>query len=373
MNVILRPAHAGDLPALVQLEAACFADAWSEASLRAEIEAPYGRCYVALAGGMVVGAFLGWNVGQEWSVVRVAVPPELRRNGIGRLLMRHALDRARGEACTRALLEVRTDNEPAIALYEAQGFRRAGVRPDYYPDGADALVMELALPPRALAHGVYALVDADRLRAPHDVAGVERLVSYAESAVQAGAVAVQLRWKSLALGDPLRADALRSMAEAVEERVPVIVDDAVAAAVACGDLAGIGVHLGQHDADPVAARLQLGDAAWIGWSTHDLDQLAHGDELPVDYLGFGPVRATATKAPHDPEVGIDGLTLAVRQARLPVVAIGGLDRGDLRAVKAAGARAAAVVTAWLGPAAAPLRADEAGAALAGLVDAWEAD
>ena len=54
----------------------------------------------------------------------------------------HAAARARG--CASISLEVRPPNEPAVALYRAYGYREVGRRPDYYPDGEDALIMLLA-------------------------------------------------------------------------------------------------------------------------------------------------------------------------------------------------------------------------------------
>ena len=132
--------------------------------------------------------------------------------------------------------------------------------------------------------------------------------------------------------------------------VLLIVNDDVEAALARPSLVG-GVHLGQQDLRDLgpqetwperlaALRARGGGNFIVGVSTHDLEQVRASAALPVDYIGFGPVQATRSKAQPDPVVGFDGLASACAVARLPVVAIGGLDAAG--AVRAAGAGAAMV-------------------------------
>jgi thiamine-phosphate pyrophosphorylase len=107
-----------------------------------------------------------------------------------------------------------------------------------------------------------------------------------------------------------------------------------------------GLHLGQQDLSPGAARLLLPPRVLIGASTHDLAQLAAAAADPaVDVVAVGPVFATRGKADPDPVVGLE----LVREARAltdkPVVAIGGIDATRLGAVLAAGADAVAVLSA----------------------------
>jgi thiamine-phosphate pyrophosphorylase len=107
-----------------------------------------------------------------------------------------------------------------------------------------------------------------------------------------------------------------------------------------------GVHLGQDDLPPEAARRLLGERATIGYSTHNVEQAARAALMPVDYVAIGPVFATASKENPDPTVGLEG----VRRAReavgpLPLVAIGGIRPADARAVIEAGADAVAVIGA----------------------------
>ncbi|MCA1613344.1 MAG: thiamine phosphate synthase, partial [Acidobacteria bacterium] len=140
------------------------------------------------------------------------------------------------------------------------------------------------------------------------------------------------------------AAAEEAVAAARAAGVVVIVNDR--ADIALAARAG-GVHLGQDDLDPSAARRLLGDGPIIGYSTHDLEQARAAARLPVDYVAFGPVFPTRTKENPDPAVGLEALR-RVRDALgpgLPLVAIGGITRATARAVLDAGADSVAVASA----------------------------
>lgn len=111
-----------------------------------------------------------------------------------------------------------------------------------------------------------------------------------------------------------------------------------------------GVHLGQHDLDPAAARAILGGAATIGWSTHTAAQLEASAGLPVTYVAIGPVFASSTKTSGWPPVGLD---LVRRAAALaggrPIVAIGGITLETAPSVIEAGAASVAVIGDLMGP------------------------
>jgi thiamine-phosphate pyrophosphorylase len=107
-----------------------------------------------------------------------------------------------------------------------------------------------------------------------------------------------------------------------------------------------GVHLGQEDLPPAAARPVVGGGVWIGRSTHDREQVLEADRDPdVDVIAVGPVFATASKERPDPVVGLELVAWARRATRKPLVAIGGIDASNLASVLAAGADAAAVLSA----------------------------
>src|SRR6185503_18973088 len=132
---------------------------------------------------------------------------------------------------------------------------------------------------------------------------------------------------------------------AVAAGVPLIINDRVDIALAVG---AHGVHLGQDDMPPEAARRLLGDKAIIGYSTHSVEQAKKAVTLPIDYIAIGPIFTTSSKTNPSPTLGLEGLR-AVRQAvgNVQVVAIGGISHLNAREVIAAGADSVAVIGALL--------------------------
>ena len=176
-------------------------------------------------------------------------------------------------------------------------------------------------------------------------------LSHAEQVARLGAGGanlVQLREKHLS-PRLFYKEALEALRVAHELGVRLIVNDRVDIALALG---ADGVHLGQDDLSPEAARRLLGPEAIIGYSTHNPEQAREAARLPVDYIAVGPVFATSSKERPDAVVGLDGLR-RVRQetGSIPLVAIGGITRENARSVLDAGADAVAVISALLaGPA-----------------------
>ena len=130
-----------DLPQVIAIERRAFPTPWSLAMFVLELSKPSGICLAALRDGRVVGYLVCSRYDIVWHVMNVAVDPAVRREGIGLALLSHLFGTADqpGEQYT---LEVRTSNDPAIALYERFGFQSAGVRPGYYHDNKeDALIM----------------------------------------------------------------------------------------------------------------------------------------------------------------------------------------------------------------------------------------
>ena len=161
-----------------------------------------------------------------------------------------------------------------------------------------------------------------------------------------GATFVQLREKNLSPREFYR-EAREALEVARARRVRLIVNDRVDIALAIG---ADGVHLGQDDLPPAAARRLLGDQFIIGFSTHNFEQALAAAQLPVDYLAIGPIFHTTSKADPDPPVGLDALS-RVRAATHPLalVAIGGITRQNASAVLAAGADSVALISALLCP------------------------
>ncbi len=105
-----------------------------------------------------------------------------------------------------------------------------------------------------------------------------------------------------------------------------------------------GVHLGQDDLSPEAARRIIGPDRWLGVSTHNPDQLAEADKTSADYLAIGPVFATSSKANPNPVVGLGGVRRVRTLTSKPLVAIGGITRANARSVIDAGADSVAVIS-----------------------------
>lgn len=170
-------------------------------------------------------------------------------------------------------------------------------------------------------------------------------LSHAEQVVklgEGGATFIQLREKVLT---PL--EFLQQAGAAVEiargRGIQVIINDRVDIALA---VRAHGVHLGQDDLPPEAARRLLGGDATIGYSTHNIEQVQRALALPIDYLAIGPIFPTNSKSATEPTVGLAGLR-AVRQlvTKLPIVAIGGITLQNVSAVIEAGATSVAVISA----------------------------
>ena len=143
--MVIEPATAADLDAIAELEQHSFPQPWPRATFEAELATAHARVIVARAAppaGAVIGFCDYWLVVDEVHVLAIATHPDRRRAGVGGRLLAHALDDGRRAGCTRATLEVRRRNAPAIALYERAGFRTVHVRARYYQDNLeDALVM----------------------------------------------------------------------------------------------------------------------------------------------------------------------------------------------------------------------------------------
>ena len=162
-----------------------------------------------------------------------------------------------------------------------------------------------------------------------------------EAAVAGGATLVQLRDPEAGTRE-LVATARTLKALLAPLGVPLIVNDRVDVALAAG---ADGVHVGQSDMAPADARRLIGPDLILGLSITALSDLAGADLGAVDYLGVGPVFATATKTDAAPPLGLVGLAAIATRTGLSIVAIGGIDASNAAAAIAAGADGVAVVSA----------------------------
>ena len=171
--------------------------------------------------------------------------------------------------------------------------------------------------------------------------GARTLTDVVQAAVLGGVTCVQLREKQ-ATAQNFFALATSLMALLAPKGIPLIVNDRVDIALACG---AQGVHLGQSDLPVAIARKLLPPEVFIGWSVETPADVARASQLPVDYLGVSPVFATPTKTDTQTPWGLNGLQDLRPQTSLPLVAIGGIHAGNASEVLAAGADSLAVVSA----------------------------
>lgn len=136
---------AADLAAVLALETAASQHPWSAELLRAELANPVASLDLALSDGVLAGYLCAWLVVGELEIHNIVTAPAMRRRGVARRLLDYRLAQARRQGLQRVLLEVRVGNVAAITLYRAYGFVDSGVRPGYYHDGEDALLMEMSV------------------------------------------------------------------------------------------------------------------------------------------------------------------------------------------------------------------------------------
>lgn len=145
-SVQLRPADIGDVAAVTALEET-FApkERWSEGAWASEIEAGNRRVIVAVAGDRVVGVVGVQIIGGVADLNRIIVVPDAREQGLGARLLAAGIEAADADQADEMLLEVRHDNQPALALYHRAGFTEIARRTGYYGAGVDAVVLRLDL------------------------------------------------------------------------------------------------------------------------------------------------------------------------------------------------------------------------------------
>jgi ribosomal-protein-alanine N-acetyltransferase len=145
MNVVYGKLNASDAARCAELEAQLFEgdDPWPERAFLAELKAKHIRYVAARVEDKVVGyagiARLGRIQPYEYEIHTIGVDPAYQGHGIGRGMLTRLLEFAAGGV---VFLEVRTDNDAAIGLYESCGFTNVGLRRRYYrASGADAYTM----------------------------------------------------------------------------------------------------------------------------------------------------------------------------------------------------------------------------------------
>ncbi len=141
-EICFRSMQKDDIARVAELERMCFRSPWSENALRGELKNRLAHYRLAVQNGVVIGYAGMWVLFDEAHITNVAIAPEQRGNGFGRLLMLEMMKTALECHAVRMTLEVRESNAVAQTLYYSMGFEQAGRRRRYYSDtGEDALIL----------------------------------------------------------------------------------------------------------------------------------------------------------------------------------------------------------------------------------------
>jgi ribosomal-protein-alanine N-acetyltransferase len=144
--VALRDLVPEDLPQVLTIEQASFSTPWRRNTFEGLLRRGDADLIGATAEGKLVGYAITWTILDQAELGNVAVAPDARRRGVGRMLVEAALRRVRRRGARECFLEVRESNVVARRLYEELGFTAIGRRRRYYASPVeDALVMRVAL------------------------------------------------------------------------------------------------------------------------------------------------------------------------------------------------------------------------------------
>jgi thiamine-phosphate pyrophosphorylase len=162
-----------------------------------------------------------------------------------------------------------------------------------------------------------------------------------EQAVKGGVTMVQLREKDCSTNDFIEL-AIRLKQILKQYDVPLIINDRLDIVLASD---AEGLHIGQSDMSYHIARKLLGYKKIIGLSVETISQAKEANLLDVDYIGISPVFSTATKTDINTPLGLEGIQEIASFTKHPIVGIGGIHVGNVKAVMNAGANGVAVVSA----------------------------
>lgn len=144
--MIIRKMKPEDVSSIARLEQICFSDPWSENSIKTELHNPLSYWLVADDNGSIAGYVGSQSVLDSADMMNIAVAPEYRRQGIGRMLINSLISYLQEQNVIALLLEVRVSNTDAISLYQKLGFEQVGRRPRYYHNPReDALIFRKGL------------------------------------------------------------------------------------------------------------------------------------------------------------------------------------------------------------------------------------
>lgn len=189
--------------------------------------------------------------------------------------------------------------------------------------------------PNMIDFSLYLITDR------HQVTPGHTLLSAIESALQGGIKAVQLREKDLSAAELLPlAQELRELTRRYDALL--LLNDHIDLALA---VQADGVHLGGHSQPTEIVRERIGTELLIGVSTHSNAGIISAAKQGADFVTFGPVYATPSKASFGPPQGLNALSEACRISPLPVFALGGISASRATEVRQTGASGIALISA----------------------------
>ena len=134
-----------DLSKLVLCERACFSDPWTAEMIKTEFSRTDFYGLLIEEDGKILGFIYGTVLFEDGELMKIAILPEYRGQGLGFTLTENFLQGAKLRGAERVFLEVRASNLPALQLYQKHGFEKTRLRKRYYSDGEDALEMKKTL------------------------------------------------------------------------------------------------------------------------------------------------------------------------------------------------------------------------------------
>lgn len=161
-----------------------------------------------------------------------------------------------------------------------------------------------------------------------------------EKAVRAGCKIIQYREKNKSTKQMIK-EALQ-IKSLCKDMAFFLINDRVDVALAVD---ADGVHIGQDDMPFETTRKLLGEGKIIGLTTHNVEESVYAEKIGADYIGLSPIFATSTKQDAGKGCGIPMIERVRERVRLPIVAIGGINKSNIRDIIRAGADAAVAISA----------------------------
>ncbi|MGD0427960.1 MAG: N-acetyltransferase [Candidatus Acidiferrales bacterium] len=148
MNITLRTFKPDDFDMLYEIDQACYEPevAYSKRELRAYLRFSGSDCLVAEAEQQIAGFCISARREESGYIVTIDVLPEFRRDRVGTKLLTEIERRLAANGVREVALETATDNDSAVAFWTKHGYRKLGIKKDYYPGGRDAFAMSKTLP-----------------------------------------------------------------------------------------------------------------------------------------------------------------------------------------------------------------------------------